>query len=201
MNYEQFQIFKAISKHFVSTKKALCSGGVFRNDSYWFDILPGMALFGLNPTPGPKPMLKSLHLSAPIIRTRIVREGARWLWRNLQSARGNPHRHRRHRLRRRPTLERIKQRQILLEQHPLPTWPREHGHDHRGPIRRRRTKDQTGRLPAHRPHQSPGTWPRLRHTTRDHDSPIPPLRSGICQRAYAASAAVDQHPKAARSAA
>ena len=44
--------------------------------------------------------------------------------------------------------ERIKQRQILLERHPLPhRWPREHGHDHRVLRRAGEPKTKTGRLP------------------------------------------------------
>jgi alanine racemase len=80
MNEEQYRVFADIAEHFPHAQKSLCnSSAIFRNDAYHFDIVrPGMALYGLNPTPeAENPMRAVVSLKAPIMRTRIVYEDAR----------------------------------------------------------------------------------------------------------------------------
>ena len=57
MNYEH-KYSKPFPNILFQPKKALCnSSGVFRNDRTGLISVPGMALFGLNPTPeAPNPM-------------------------------------------------------------------------------------------------------------------------------------------------
>ena len=79
MNDTQYEVFTKIAQHFPNAQKSLCnSSSIFRNTNYHFDIArPGMALYGLNPTPeAQNPMQPVISLKAPIIRTRIVYKGA-----------------------------------------------------------------------------------------------------------------------------
>lgn len=75
MNEAQYQAFKEIAGHFPNTPKSLAnSSGIFLGDRYHFDMVrPGMALYGLNPTPGKEnPMRSVATLSVPIMRVRLV---------------------------------------------------------------------------------------------------------------------------------
>lgn len=75
----QYQVFSEIAGHFPDAAKSLCnSSGVFRSEDYHFDLVrPGMALYGLNPTPETdSPMRPVVSLELPVIRTRIVQAGA-----------------------------------------------------------------------------------------------------------------------------
>lgn len=79
VNDVQNEIFEKIAKHFPGAEKSLANSfGIFRNKKYHHDLLrPGMALYGLNPTPETKnPMHAVANLQLPIIRTRMVYEGA-----------------------------------------------------------------------------------------------------------------------------
>ena len=69
----QAKRFKDIAKHFPDTPKSLCnSAGVFCDSSYYMDnIRPGMALYGLNPTPHTEnPMKNVVGLKARILQVR-----------------------------------------------------------------------------------------------------------------------------------
>lgn len=79
MNTTQYDVFQNIAAVFPDTPKALAnSSAMFRSNTYCFDMVrPGMALYGLNPTPElDNPMQAVVSLTAPIIRTRIVHAGA-----------------------------------------------------------------------------------------------------------------------------
>lgn len=79
MNETQYEVFEKIAKHFPNAEKTLCnSSGIFRNSKYHYDIVrPGMALWGLNPTPEIKnPMQPVASLTAPVVRVRLVYKGA-----------------------------------------------------------------------------------------------------------------------------
>lgn len=79
LNDIQFEVFSEIAKAFPGAEKSLCnSSAIFRNDQYHFDLVrPGMALYGLNPTPEKtNPMKKVVSLSVPIVRIRIVYKDA-----------------------------------------------------------------------------------------------------------------------------
>ena len=75
----QYEVFCDIAQHFPDARKSLCnSSGIFRHDDYHFDLVrPGMALYGLNPTPKQdNPMQPVVTLETPIIRLRIVYKDA-----------------------------------------------------------------------------------------------------------------------------
>lgn len=75
----QHRIFDEIAAHFPNAEKSLCnSPGIFRDPAFHYDLVrPGMALYGLNPTPEAKnPMRPVVSLSLPVTRTRIVYPGA-----------------------------------------------------------------------------------------------------------------------------
>jgi alanine racemase len=79
MNETQWKLFDDIARHFPGVEKSLSnSSAVFRDKKYHYDLLrPGMALYGLNPTPEtPNPMMPVVHLDLPVLRTRIVYAGA-----------------------------------------------------------------------------------------------------------------------------
>lgn len=79
MNTLQNNLFKKITEHFPTATKALSnSSGIFCGRDFHFDMVrPGYALFGGNPTPDkPNPMKPIISLKVPIMRTRIVFEGA-----------------------------------------------------------------------------------------------------------------------------
>ena len=73
--YEQFHRF---AKNFPNAKKSLAnSSGLFRSKDYHYDLVrPGMAIYGLNPTPEIiSPMKPVVSLDARIIQTRHVKTG------------------------------------------------------------------------------------------------------------------------------
>lgn len=74
----QAKAFKAIAKHFPDTPKSLSnSAGVFCDSAYHMDnIRPGMALYGLNPTPHTdNPMQNVVSLNARILQVRQALKG------------------------------------------------------------------------------------------------------------------------------
>nr|MBI1228771.1 alanine racemase [Cytophagales bacterium] len=78
LNQKQYDQFKKIAALFPNTKKAFANSfGVFSNSDYHFDMVkPGMALYGLNPTPGkPNPMKVVVSLNVPVLRIRKVKAG------------------------------------------------------------------------------------------------------------------------------
>jgi alanine racemase len=79
MNETQHEVFSAIAQHFLNVPKSLAnSSGIFLGDHYHFDMVrPGMALYGLNPTPEREnPMRAVVSLEVPIMRVRLVYQGA-----------------------------------------------------------------------------------------------------------------------------
>lgn len=79
MNVLQLELFQKISKHFPNAIKALAnSSGVFCGTNFHFDMVrTGFALFGGNPnTQQASPTKPVVSLKVPIVRTRIVYEGA-----------------------------------------------------------------------------------------------------------------------------
>lgn len=74
----QYKRFMEIAKYFPSAKKSLANSfGTFADDKYHLDMIrPGMAFYGLNPTPRQNnPMHSAVTLKVPIIRTRYVDKG------------------------------------------------------------------------------------------------------------------------------
>lgn len=74
----QYNDFHAIAAHFPDAQKSLSnSSGAFRDKKYHFDMIrPGMALYGLNPTPETKnPMKPVVKLDARVLQTRTVKKG------------------------------------------------------------------------------------------------------------------------------
>lgn len=79
MNETQYDLFEKIARHFPQAEKSLSnSSGLFRHSKYHYDVVrPGMALYGLNPTPETaNPMKPVVSLTAPVIRTRLVYKDA-----------------------------------------------------------------------------------------------------------------------------
>ena len=79
LNETQFGVFDEIARAFPNAAKSLSnSSGIFRNAKYHYDVVrPGMALYGLNPTPeAANPMKPVVSLKVPIVRTRIVYKDA-----------------------------------------------------------------------------------------------------------------------------
>lgn len=79
MNALQLELFKEIAEKFPDVPKSLAnSSGIFLGEGYHFDMVrPGMALYGLNPTPDKdNPMRSVVSLSVPILRRRLVYKGA-----------------------------------------------------------------------------------------------------------------------------
>ncbi len=78
MNEAQFEAFKKAAAKFSKAKKSLCnSSGIFRSDAYHFDLVrPGMALYGLNPTPDKiNPMRPVVKISVPVLQIRKSQKG------------------------------------------------------------------------------------------------------------------------------
>jgi len=78
MNEAQCEAFKVASAFLRHTKKSLCnSSGVFRSNKYHFDMVrPGMALYGLNPTPeAQSPMQQVISLDAPVLQIKTAKKG------------------------------------------------------------------------------------------------------------------------------
>ncbi len=77
LNLYQLNKFKAYQSIFPNTKYSLAnSGGIFLGEEFHFDLLrPGMALYGLNPTPGkPNPMQNPFALTSRIMQIREIKE-------------------------------------------------------------------------------------------------------------------------------
>lgn len=71
LNALQYQRFMEAAAHFPDAQKSLCnSAGMFLSDDYHLDIArPGMALYGLNPTPHTdNPMRHVVELEAQILQ-------------------------------------------------------------------------------------------------------------------------------------
>ncbi|MFN3826189.1 MAG: alanine racemase [Micavibrio sp.] len=78
LNQQQQEKFAAIAQHFPNALKSLAnSSGLFRGPAYHFDLgRPGMALYGLNPTPEAKnPMKNVVSLHTRILQIRHVKKG------------------------------------------------------------------------------------------------------------------------------
>ncbi len=74
----QHEHFRKFAEHFPRAKKSLAnSSGIFRDKDFHFDMVrPGMATYGLNPTPETKnPMNPVVKLEARILQTRNVKSG------------------------------------------------------------------------------------------------------------------------------
>lgn len=74
---EQQRLFSRIAAHFPKAKKSLASSsGIFRSPDYHHDIVrPGMALYGLNPTPETgNPMRPVVTLETRILQVRNARK-------------------------------------------------------------------------------------------------------------------------------
>jgi alanine racemase len=74
----QAKEFKEIMSHFPSIKGCLCnSAGIFVSSEYHYDhVRPGMALYGLNPTPHQKnPMEQVVRLSTKILNIQTIKAG------------------------------------------------------------------------------------------------------------------------------
>lgn len=77
MTAQQYELFTQACAPFPQVKKSLCnSSGAFRAQAYHFDLIrPGMALYGLNPTPEKQnPMRPVVSLQARILQVRTVKK-------------------------------------------------------------------------------------------------------------------------------
>jgi alanine racemase len=78
MTAEQAQRFDKIAAAFPGTIRSLAnSSGVFRNNSYHYDLVrPGMAMYGLNPTPeAGNPMQPTVSLAVRLLQVRDAAKG------------------------------------------------------------------------------------------------------------------------------
>jgi alanine racemase len=78
LNEKQIRLFREIRVQFRGLPASLAnSSGIFLGDSAHCDIVrPGVALYGVNPTPGqPNPMLPVVSLQARVIQVRTVAKG------------------------------------------------------------------------------------------------------------------------------
>ncbi len=78
MNAEQAARFDKIAAYFPQAEKSLAnSSGIFRSPAYHHDLVrPGMALYGLNPTPEESnPMQPVVTLATRILQVKAVRAG------------------------------------------------------------------------------------------------------------------------------
>ncbi len=82
LNEEQFALFSNVTKSFDAqyewlTHSMANSSAMFRDKKYHFDLTrPGMALYGLNPTPEQtNPMQGVVDLKLQVIRTRLIQKG------------------------------------------------------------------------------------------------------------------------------
>lgn len=80
LNTAQLKAFQEIAALFPGVPKALAnSSGIFLGADYHFDMVrPGMALYGLNPTPyaDENPMQPVVSLEVPVICTRTLKRGS-----------------------------------------------------------------------------------------------------------------------------
>jgi alanine racemase len=78
LNEKQIRLFREIRVQFRGLSASLAnSSGIFLGDGALCDMVrPGVALYGVNPTPGkPNPMLPVVGLQARIVRVRPVAKG------------------------------------------------------------------------------------------------------------------------------
>lgn len=78
LTQRQYECFADFARHFPQARKSLAnSSGIFRHQDYHFDMVrPGMAIYGLNPTPeAPNPMQSVVTLEARILQTRTLKKG------------------------------------------------------------------------------------------------------------------------------
>lgn len=78
MNVEQLRAFRAVRAMFPDLKASLCnSSGIFLGEANHFDLVrPGVALYGVNPTPGqPNPMQSVVTVSATVLQLRKIEAG------------------------------------------------------------------------------------------------------------------------------
>lgn len=78
LTQNQYERFSAFARFFPRAQKSLAnSSGIFRHSDYHFDLVrPGMAIYGLNPTPeSPNPMRPVVALDARILQTRTLKKG------------------------------------------------------------------------------------------------------------------------------
>ena len=75
---QQFERFQSVFCHFEECAFSLCNSyGIFAHDDYHLDcVRPGMALYGLNPTPcNENPMQNVVYLRSPILQRHRVKKG------------------------------------------------------------------------------------------------------------------------------
>lgn len=78
LSQAQYQKFLQTCKLFTNVRESLAnSSGIFRSPKYHFDLArPGMALYGLNPTPEQEnPMKSVVQLDVPILQVREAKKG------------------------------------------------------------------------------------------------------------------------------
>lgn len=78
MNVQQLKAFRAVRARFPQLKASLCnSSGIFLGAANHFDLVrPGVALYGVNPTPEqPNPMQRVVSVSVPVLQTRSIEAG------------------------------------------------------------------------------------------------------------------------------
>ncbi len=74
----QFKLFSDIARLFPGIRKSLCnSAGIFVSPDYHVDMVrPGMAVYGLNPTPGQaNPMEPVVQLKVRVLQVREIEKG------------------------------------------------------------------------------------------------------------------------------
>ncbi len=79
LNALQLERFRALARLLPEVPRSLAaSSGIFLGRAYRFDLCrPGVALYGVNPTPRePNPMRPVVRLTAPILRVFTLREAA-----------------------------------------------------------------------------------------------------------------------------
>lgn len=78
MNVQQLKNFRAVRTRFPQLKASLCnSSGIFLGEANHFDLVrPGVALYGVNPTPdAPNPMQRVVTVMATVLQTREIAAG------------------------------------------------------------------------------------------------------------------------------
>ncbi|MCX7338832.1 MAG: alanine racemase [Alphaproteobacteria bacterium] len=78
-NFNQLRLTRTIRQDFPSVPFSLCnSGGIFLGSAYHYDLVrPGMALYGLNPTPeAPNPMIPCVGAYTRVLQVQDVRAGS-----------------------------------------------------------------------------------------------------------------------------
>lgn len=78
LNPSQHERFMAIAKTYNRVRRSMCnSSGIFHSKDAHLDLTrPGMALYGLNPTPSEtNPMRPVVSLSVPVIQVRTAEKG------------------------------------------------------------------------------------------------------------------------------